>query len=74
VSSLWLGSTRLERLVLDTGGDMSSGPTRSTLTLGIGDREVDTPQSCGRATALFASLTLSLSFCVMNRVMLSITR
>jgi len=29
---------------------------------------------CGRATALFASFTLSLSFCVMNRVMLSITR
>jgi mevalonate pyrophosphate decarboxylase len=31
-------------------------------------------RSCGRATALFASFTLSLSFCVMNRVMLSITR
>ena len=30
--------------------------------------------SCGRATALFASLTLSLSFCLMKRVMLSITR
>ena len=29
---------------------------------------------CGRATALFASLTLSLSFCVMKREMLSITR
>src|SRR5258706_973248 len=29
-------------------------------------------RSCGRATALFASLTLSLSFCVMKRVMLSI--
>jgi len=28
---------------------------------------------CGRAAALFASFTLSLSFCVMNRVMLSIT-
>ena len=31
-------------------------------------------RSCGRATALFASLTLSLSFYVMKRVMLSITR
>jgi hypothetical protein len=31
-------------------------------------------RSCGRATALFASLTLSLSFCVMKREMLSITR
>ena len=31
-------------------------------------------RSCGRATALFASFTLSLSFCVMKRVMLSITR
>ena len=31
-------------------------------------------RSCGRAIALFASLTLSLSFCVMNRVTLSITR
>ncbi len=28
----------------------------------------------GRATALFASFTLSLSVCVMNRVTLSITR
>ena len=28
----------------------------------------------GRATALFASFTLSLSFCVMNYVTLSITR
>ena len=31
-------------------------------------------RSCGRATALFASFTLSLSFCVMKREMLSITR
>ena len=31
-------------------------------------------RSCGRATALFASFILSLSFCVMKRVMLSITR
>jgi hypothetical protein len=31
-------------------------------------------RSCGRATALFASFTLSLSLCVMNRVMLAITR
>lgn len=31
-------------------------------------------RSCGRATALLISFTLSLSFCVMNRVMLSITR
>jgi len=31
-------------------------------------------RSCGRATALLASFTLSLSFCLMNRVMLSITR
>ncbi len=31
-------------------------------------------RSCGCATALFASFTLSLSFCVMNRVTLSITR
>src|ERR1035438_10318740 len=31
-------------------------------------------RSCGRATALFPSFTLSLSCCVMNRVMLSITR
>jgi hypothetical protein len=31
-------------------------------------------RSCGRAAALFASFTLSLSFCVMNCVMLSITR
>src|SRR5271165_1207223 len=31
-------------------------------------------RSCGRATALFVSLTLSLSLCVMNRVLLSITR
>jgi hypothetical protein len=31
-------------------------------------------RSCGRATALFVSFTLSLSSCVMNRVMLSITR
>jgi hypothetical protein len=31
-------------------------------------------RSGGRATALFASFTLSLSFYVMNRVMLSITR
>ena len=30
-------------------------------------------RSCGRATALFLSFTLSLSFCVMNRVTLSIT-
>src|SRR5260370_10592187 len=30
-------------------------------------------RSCGRATALFASFTLSLSFCVMKREMLSIT-
>lgn len=29
-------------------------------------------RSCGRATALFASFTLSLSFCVMNCVTLSI--
>jgi hypothetical protein len=29
---------------------------------------------CGRATALFASFPLSLSFCVMKREMLSITR
>ena len=29
---------------------------------------------CGRATALLASFTWSLSFCVMNRVMLSLTR
>ena len=31
-------------------------------------------RSCGRATALFVSFTLSLSFCVMKREMLSITR
>jgi hypothetical protein len=31
-------------------------------------------RSCGRATALFVSFTLSLSFCVMNFVMLFITR
>ena len=31
-------------------------------------------RSHGRATALFCSFTLSLSFVVMNRVMLSITR
>ena len=31
-------------------------------------------RSCGRATALFASFTLGLSFCVMNCVMPSITR
>jgi hypothetical protein len=31
-------------------------------------------RSCGLATALFVSFTLSLSFCVMNRVMLFITR
>ena len=31
-------------------------------------------RSCGRATALFASFTLSLIFCVMKREMLSITR
>jgi hypothetical protein len=31
-------------------------------------------RSCGRPTALFASFTLSLSFLVMNRVTLSITR
>ena len=31
-------------------------------------------RSCGRATALFASFTLSLSFCEMKREMLSITR
>jgi len=31
-------------------------------------------RSYGRATALFASFTLSLSFCVMNCVMPSITR
>jgi hypothetical protein len=31
-------------------------------------------RSCGRATALFVSFTLSLSFCVMNCVTLSITR
>ena len=31
-------------------------------------------RSCGRATALFASFTLSLSFSVMNRLTLSITR
>jgi hypothetical protein len=31
-------------------------------------------RSCGRATALLASFTLSLSFCVMKREMLSITR
>src|SRR5271166_2423799 len=31
-------------------------------------------RSCGRATALLASFTLSLSFCVMNRVILAITR
>ena len=31
-------------------------------------------RSCGRATALLASFTLSLSFCVMKRVMLCITR
>jgi hypothetical protein len=30
-------------------------------------------RSCGRATALFASFTLSLSFCVMKRLMLVIT-
>jgi hypothetical protein len=31
-------------------------------------------RSCGRATALFASFALSLSFCVTKREMLSITR
>jgi hypothetical protein len=31
-------------------------------------------RSCGRATAVLVSFTLSLSSCVMNRVMLSITR
>src|SRR5262245_57564839 len=31
-------------------------------------------RSCGRATALFASFTFSLSFFVINRVTLSITR
>jgi hypothetical protein len=31
-------------------------------------------RSCGFATALFVSFTLSLSFCMMNRVMLFITR
>jgi hypothetical protein len=31
-------------------------------------------RSCGRAAALLASFTLSLSFCVMKREMLSITR
>src|SRR5262245_44692703 len=31
-------------------------------------------RSCGRATALLASFTLSLSVCVMKREMLSITR
>jgi hypothetical protein len=31
-------------------------------------------RTCGRATALFVSFTLSLSFCVMNCVMLFITR
>ncbi len=31
-------------------------------------------RSCGRATALFALFTLSLNFCVMNRVVLAITR
>ena len=31
-------------------------------------------RSCGRATALFVSFTLSLSLCVMKRVMPSITR
>jgi len=30
-------------------------------------------RSCGRATALFVSLTLSWSFCVINRVTLFIT-
>jgi hypothetical protein len=30
--------------------------------------------SYGRATALFDSFTLSLSFCVMNRLMRSVTR
>ena len=46
VLSLWLGgSSRIERLLLDISGDTRSRPMASTLTLRIGELEVDAPHT-----------------------------
>jgi hypothetical protein len=71
-------------MVRETDWDeISSNPEMSPIPVFTSNQERNLPEAflrrcifrfCGRATALFASFTLSLSFCVMNRVMLSITR